>query len=130
MGLVDLLNNQVAVTITGTGTESSAKFDRVIWKCKKCFKLASPFTNGGYAISNYLVYRGTSSGSETLLATLGVVLTYTDNGLTNAQSISTKFWLKIRKEMVHTLMKSMPLPMTIASAPQSFTAINGSAQFF
>ena len=44
------------------------------------------------------------------------------------KSIFMKFWLKIRKEMVHTLMKSMPLQLTIASAPQSFTAINGSAQ--
>ncbi|HYM40685.1 MAG TPA: kelch repeat-containing protein [Thermoplasmata archaeon] len=44
---------------------------------------AAPASNGGAAITAYKVYRGTTSGSETLLATLGSVLTYTDSGVTN-----------------------------------------------
>jgi CSLREA domain-containing protein len=39
--------------------------------------------NGGSAITNYKVYRGTSSGSETLLTTVGNVTTFTDNTAAN-----------------------------------------------
>src|SRR6185436_3982913 len=42
-------------------------------------------SNGGAAITGYRVYRGTSSGGETLLTTLGNVTSYTDaasNGTT------------------------------------------------
>ena len=43
----------------------------------------APASNGGTAITNYKVYRGATSGSETYLATVGNVLTYTDSGLGN-----------------------------------------------
>src|SRR3989475_5969695 len=46
---------------------------------------SAPSSNGGSAITNYKVYRGTSSGSETLLATTGNVLSYTDNTAINGQ---------------------------------------------
>jgi len=46
---------------------------------------ATPASNGGSAISGYDVYRGTTSGGEALLTRLGVVLAYTDTGLTNGQ---------------------------------------------
>jgi len=51
----------------------------------------APASNGGQEITNYRVYRGTSSGSETLLTTggcanLAVVLTCTDTGLVNGQT--------------------------------------------
>ena len=36
-------------------------------------------------ITNYEIYRGTSSGGETLLIEVGNVLTYTDSGLTNGE---------------------------------------------
>src|SRR5207249_2757061 len=39
---------------------------------------AAPLTDGGSPITGYTVYRGTSSGSGTPLATPGNVLTYTD----------------------------------------------------
>jgi PKD repeat protein len=56
----------------------------------------APSSNGGQAITNYRVYRGTSSGSETLLTSggcgnLGAVLTCTDTGLTNGQ----KYFYKV-----------------------------------
>jgi PKD repeat protein len=56
----------------------------------------APASNGGVAITSYRVYRGTSSGSETLLTTggcsgLGVVLSCTDTGLTNGQ----KYYYKV-----------------------------------
>src|SRR5467141_363543 len=43
----------------------------------------APASNGGSPISNYRIYRGTSSNGETLLATIGNVLTYTDTTVTN-----------------------------------------------
>ena len=44
---------------------------------------SAPTSNGGSSITNYKVYRGVTSGGETLLTTLGNVLTITDTGLTN-----------------------------------------------
>jgi PKD repeat protein len=51
----------------------------------------APASNGGVNITSYRVYRGTSSGGETLLTTggcsgLGAVLSCTDTGLTNGQA--------------------------------------------
>jgi len=50
-----------------------------------------PASNGGVNITSYRVYRGTASGSETLLTTggcsgLGAVTSCTDTGLTNGQA--------------------------------------------
>ncbi|MFX1398603.1 MAG: LamG-like jellyroll fold domain-containing protein [Promethearchaeota archaeon] len=46
----------------------------------------APDDDGGSAITNYRIYRGTTSGGETLLTTVGNVLTYTDINLTNGQT--------------------------------------------
>jgi minor extracellular protease Epr len=46
---------------------------------------SAPSSDGGSAITNYNIYRGTVSGAETPLTTIGNVLTYTDTGLTNGQ---------------------------------------------
>src|SRR5262249_41129246 len=43
---------------------------------------AAPLSNGGSAVTNYKVYRSTTSRSEVLLTTLGNVTTFTDTGLT------------------------------------------------
>jgi PKD repeat protein len=50
----------------------------------------APASNGGVNITSYRVYRGTTSGGETLLTSggcgnLGAVLSCTDTGLTNGQ---------------------------------------------
>jgi minor extracellular protease Epr len=42
-----------------------------------------PSNNGGSTISNYKIYRHTASTPETLLTTVGNVLTYTDNNVVN-----------------------------------------------
>lgn len=44
---------------------------------------SAPSDDGGSSIRNYMIYRGTSSGGETLLITIGNVLSYVDTGLTN-----------------------------------------------
>src|SRR5205807_10667052 len=43
----------------------------------------APGSNGGSPITNYRIYRGTSSNGETQLATIGNMLTYTDTAVTN-----------------------------------------------
>src|SRR5262249_57230578 len=44
---------------------------------------SAPSSNGGSQITGYRVYRSTASGADTLLTTLGIVTSFTDNGLTN-----------------------------------------------
>ncbi|HME55768.1 MAG TPA: PQQ-binding-like beta-propeller repeat protein [Candidatus Lokiarchaeia archaeon] len=46
---------------------------------------AAPASNGGSNITGYKIYRGTTSGAEVYLTTVGNVLTYTDKGVTNGQ---------------------------------------------
>jgi len=43
----------------------------------------APSNNGGSPIIGYNILRGTTSGSETLLTSVGSILTFTDTGLTN-----------------------------------------------
>src|SRR5207247_9564022 len=45
-----------------------------------------PASDGGAALTNSNVYRGTSSGQLSLLATLPNVLSYTDSAVTNGQT--------------------------------------------
>jgi fibronectin type 3 domain-containing protein len=45
----------------------------------------SPMDTGGSPVTNYSIYRGTSPGGETLLATIGNLLSYTDINVTNGQ---------------------------------------------
>ncbi len=52
---------------------------------------SAPASNGGASITNYKVYRGTTSGGETLLTTLGNVLTFANTGLTD----NTIYYYKI-----------------------------------
>ena len=45
----------------------------------------APEDDGGSSIIKYKIYRGTRSGNEVLLTTVGNVLTYNDTGVTNGQ---------------------------------------------
>jgi subtilase family serine protease len=45
----------------------------------------APASNGGSAITGYRIYRGTSSGAETLLTTVGVQLSYTDRSTSSGR---------------------------------------------
>jgi PKD repeat protein len=46
----------------------------------------APSSNGGAAVLNYTIYRGTTQGGETLLSILGNVTTHVDTGLSNGQT--------------------------------------------
>ncbi|TET90896.1 MAG: hypothetical protein E3J35_04470 [Methanomassiliicoccales archaeon] len=49
-----------------------------------------PYWDGGSAITNYRIYRGTVSGEETFLVEIGNILTYTDTGLTGGHTYHYK----------------------------------------
>ncbi len=49
----------------------------------------APASSGGSPVTGYRVYRGTSSGAETLLTSLGTVLSYAD---TSARSGATYYY--------------------------------------
>ena len=54
-------------------------------------KLTAPTDDGGASVTNYQVFRGTSSGSLVLVATLGNVLTWNNTGLTNGVT----YWYQV-----------------------------------
>jgi hypothetical protein len=52
---------------------------------------SAPFSDGGAQITDYAVYRGTSSGGELFVANTGDALTFNDSGLTNG----TTYYYKV-----------------------------------
>src|SRR5262249_56615011 len=91
---------------------------------------SAPGSNGGAAITGYKVYRGTSAGGETLLATLGNVTSWTDAAATNG---TTYFYKVSAVNSVGEGAKSNELsatpsqPATVPGAPSLSTATGGNA---
>jgi len=87
----------------------------------------APGYDGGTAITNYTVYRGTVSGGETFLIKLGNVQTHLDIGLTNGQtyyyqvSASNAFLEGPRS----TEASVTPAAPTAPGAPRNLAAIGG-----
>jgi predicted phage tail protein len=89
---------------------------------------SAPASNGGTTITGYRVYRGTTSGGEALLTTLGNVLSYTNTGLTNGQSYYYKVSAVNAVGDGPQSNEASATPVTVPSAPQSFSATAGNAQ--
>lgn len=88
----------------------------------------APSSNGGSSISGYKVYRGTASGSEAILITLGNVLTYVDTGLASGQTYYYKISaLNSAGEGVPSREASIAL-ITVPSAPMNLVATAGNTQ--
>lgn len=88
-------------------------------------------SDGGSAITGFKIYRGTTAGGETLLTTLGSVLTYTDAGLTNGQTYYYKVSAVNEKGegMQSNEASATPAaPATTPSAPQGLEAVAGDGQ--
>jgi predicted phage tail protein len=89
---------------------------------------SAPTSDGGSPVTNYTIYRGTISGEETLLVTLGNVLTYTNTGLTNGQTYYYKVSAANSVGEGAKSNEASAIPMTVPSAPQGLLAIAGNAQ--
>jgi fibronectin type 3 domain-containing protein len=83
-----------------------------------------PSTNGGSVITGYRIYRGTTT-TTALVATLGNVLTYDDEGLTNGQT----YYYQVRAiNAVGQSAKSdlsSAIPATVPNAPAGLAAAPG-----
>jgi hypothetical protein len=91
----------------------------------------APANDGGSVITTYKVYRGTASGGETLLTTIGNVLTYTDAGLTNGQPYFYKVSAVngVGEGSQSNEVSSTPnQPATVPSAPQNLVATGDDGQ--
>ncbi len=78
-------SGEVSATPMGAGVVPSAVqyLQAVAENAQVTLSWQAPSSSGSSAITGYNVYRGTASGSGTLLTTVGTVLTYTDNAATN-----------------------------------------------
>ena len=82
----------------------------------------APLTNGGSPINGYRIYRSTTSGSETLLATVGLVSTYTDTAVSNG---TTYFYQVAAANAVGIGPRSSEIsakPATVPTVPRSVSA--------
>jgi len=96
---VKTATSTVSVTaspIAGTPPGAPTGLTATAGNAQASLSWTAPASNGGVAITSYKVYRGTSSGGETLLTSggcsnLGAVLSCNDTGLTNG----TKYYYKV-----------------------------------
>ncbi len=87
-----------------------------------------PLSDGGLPITNYTIYRGAASGSETFLVEIGDVLNYTDSGLINGQEY---FYQVSAKNAIGESFKSNEVnatPVSVPSAPQNLQAMEGDSR--
>ena len=89
---------------------------------------AAPLDDGGQAIINYKVYRGTSSGAETYLTTVGNVLTFTDTGRTNGVTYFYKVSAVNSVGEGASSYEVSATPSTVPTAPTLTSATPGNAQ--
>ena len=80
-----------ASPIAGTAPAAPTGLSASAANAQTALSWVAPANNGGVSITSYKVYRGTTSGAETLLtaggcSSLSAVLSCTDTGLTNGQA--------------------------------------------
>jgi fibronectin type 3 domain-containing protein len=85
----------------------------------------APAATGGSAISNYTLYRGSSSGSETFHQRLGNVTSYTDTSLTNGVTYYYKVSANNTAGEGPLSTEASATPGTAPSAPLSLTVARG-----
>jgi outer membrane protein assembly factor BamB len=88
----------------------------------------APSSQGGSAIVNYTIYRGTVSGSETILRKIGNVTSYLDNSVTNGQ----KYYYEVTANNTFGegpySNEANATPVTVPTAPLDLKAAPGNAQ--
>src|SRR5438445_2469421 len=95
---------------------------------------SAPSNSGIYPPTNYKIYRSTSSGTETLLTTLGSVNSYTDTSVTNGQiyyyyvTAGNPYGDSLASNEVSATPSNGSSSNTVPSAPQNLQAAAGNAQ--
>lgn len=89
----------------------------------------APVTEGGSPITNYKIYRGTASGVEVYLTTVGNVVTYTDTGLTNGVTyyyqVSAKNAVGEGPKSNEASVKPTPPPDTVPPSVAIVSPVDG-----
>ena len=88
----------------------------------------TPSNNGGSAIINYTIYRGTTSGCETFLLKIGDVITYLDSSVTNGKKYYYEVTANNNFGESPKSNEANATPATTPTAPQNLTATPGNAQ--
>jgi len=79
-------SNEVSATpVSGAVLSAPRNLQATAGDGKVTLTWAVPGSDGGSTITNYMIYRGISPDSETLLATVGNVVMYTDTIVDNGQ---------------------------------------------
>ena len=89
---------------------------------------SAPAGNGGSTITGYRVYRGTTSGGETLLTGIGNVLTFIDVELENGQTYHYQVSAVNAIGEGARSNEATATPATIPSVPRSLSASGGIEQ--
>jgi fibronectin type 3 domain-containing protein len=128
-------SNEVSVSPVHAAIEPSAPLGLVATPGNGEITLSwsAPANDGGSAVIGYNVYRGPTSGGETLIALLGNVLAHNDSGLTNGQ---TYFYVIRAVNAVGEGSQSneasgVPnLDDTVPTAPTGLAATSGEANIY
>jgi len=117
----------VPATIPGAPTSLNAvEGDRQV-----TLTWTAPADDGGSAITNYMVYRGTAAGAESFLTQLGPSTSYVDNGLTNGET----YYYEVSAvnavgegSQSNEAVATPVSPVAPPSAPGNLTAVPGDKQ--
>jgi len=87
-----------------------------------------PASNGGSPITNYEIYRGSTSGGETFLAEIGNVLSFTNSGLVNGQTYYYRVSAKNAVGEGPMSNEANAIPASVPAPPTGLLAAAGDGQ--
>jgi len=85
----------------------------------------APTDDGGSPITGYMIYRGTSSGGEAYLTTVGNVTTYNDTGVTNGRTYYYRVSAVNDVGEGELSVEANATPLGVPSAPRNLVARAG-----
>ena len=136
-----------AINSVGEGAQSNERSVRPLWSptAPQNFHASSgngyvnltwqaPASDGGNAITNYEIWRGSAAGAETFLNDAGTRLWYNNTGLTNGQvyyyvvKAENAQGLSQSSNEVSAMPKASGVTMSVPAAPSDLAAVPGDAR--